>query len=423
MTKAAMNSSTSPALELRAVSKRYDNGTLANENISLTVQQGEIHAIVGENGAGKSTVMKMIYGLEQPTSGAILLHGEEIVLPDPRAAIAARIGLVPQHLELVDSFTVAQNVVLGNEPRKGLWLDRKAATAQVRDVAARFGLDIDPDARAGDLSVGERQRVEIIKTLYRSARLLLLDEPSALLTPQETDRLFAALRRLVSEGMTVVLITHKLAEVREVSDHFTVLRGGRVTGSAPSRQVGDAELAAMIAGRQIAPLQVNRANKSGGTPTVRVRNLDVLDVNGRPQLRKVSFDIAAGEILGIAGVEGNGQSALADVMGGLISPHGGEAAVAEHKITGQGARDARSKGIALIPEDRLHNGVAADMSIAENVISADYFKPPFSRTGWLDMRIARQTAQRMIERFGVSAQSPEVAIGRLSGGNMQKLVL
>jgi simple sugar transport system ATP-binding protein len=411
------------ALELRQVSKRYDNGTLANEDVNLAVKAGQIHAIVGENGAGKSTVMKMVYGLEQPTSGTILLHGSPVTLADPRAAIAARIGLVPQHLELVDSFTVAQNVVLGSEPRRGLWIDKRAAIERVREVSNRFGLEIDPEARAADLSVGEQQRVEIIKTLYRGARLLLLDEPSALLTPQETDKLFSALRKLVVDGVTVVLITHKLAEVREVSDHFTVLRGGRVTGSAPSRQVGDAELAEMIAGRQLPPLQVQRVRKQNDTPLVKVRDLGVSRPDGRSQLRKLSFDIAAGEILGIAGVEGNGQSALADVMGATRAIDQGSITIGDQAFNGQGARAARAAGLTLIPEDRLHNGVAIDMSIAENVIAADYFKPPFSRGGWLDMDVARQAARSMIERFGVSARSADVAIGKLSGGNMQKLVL
>jgi len=411
------------ALELRNVSKRYDNGTLANEDVNINVKAGEIHAIVGENGAGKSTVMKMVYGLEQPTSGSILLHGSPITLNDPRAAIAARIGLVPQHLELIGSFTVAQNVVLGSEPRRGLWLDKRTAIERVREVSARFGLEIDPEARAADLSVGEQQRVEIIKTLYRGARLLLLDEPSALLTPQETDKLFSALRKLVADGVTVVLITHKLAEVREVSDRFTVLRGGRVTGSAPSRQVSDAELAEMIAGRQLPPLQVQRVQKRGEAPLVMVRDLTVQRADGRVQLRNMSFDIAAGEILGIAGVEGNGQSVLADVMGATRSVDQGSISVAGQVFNGQGARAARAAGLTLIPEDRLRNGAAVDMSIAENVIAADYFKPPFSRRGWLDMGAARQTARRLIERFGVSARSADVAIGKLSGGNMQKLML
>ncbi|HET7862793.1 MAG TPA: ABC transporter ATP-binding protein [Burkholderiaceae bacterium] len=412
-----------PVLELREVSKRYANGTLANDRVSLAVARGEIHAIVGENGAGKSTVMKMLYGLEQPSSGAILLEGRPVALRHPRDAIAAGIGLVPQHIELVPSFSVADNVVLGNEPRRGAWLDRRRAADEVRATAARFGLSIDPSAPVRELSIGEQQRVGILKVLYRGARIVLLDEPSAVLPPQQLQALFAALRELVAAGLTVVLISHKLAEVREVSDRFTALRAGRVTGQAESRSASESEIAEMIVGRAVAPLRVARVQARGAQPLVSVRGLAVARTDGRVPLQSVSLDIAAGEILGIAGVEGNGQAPLAEVLAGLEAPAQGDVLLAGQPVGGRGVRAARAAGIAAIPEDRLRDGVAVEMSIADNAMANHYHRPPLSRWGWLAARTARDAAERMLHEYGVVARSADAPIGSLSGGNMQKVVL
>lgn len=412
-----------PLIELREVSKRYANGTLANDLVSLSVERGEIHAIVGENGAGKSTVMKMLYGLEQPSSGRILLEGRTVHLQQPGDAIAAGIGLVPQHIELVPSFTVADNVVLGCEPLRRFWLDRRRAADEVRATAERFGLAVDPLARVEDLSIGEQQRVGILKVLYRGARIVLLDEPSAVLPPQQIEALFAALRQLVAAGLTVVLITHKLAEVREISDRFTVMRGGRVTGRARSRSATEAEIAEMIVGRTVVPLRVQRVQARAAQPLVRARDLSVLHPDGRMPLQQVSFDIAAGEILGIAGVEGNGQAPLAAVLAGLEAPAQGEVQLDGRPVSGHGARAARAAGVAAIPEDRLHDGVAPGMSIIDNAMANRYHRPPLSRFGWLDARSARETAEHMLQEHGVVARSADVHIGSLSGGNMQKVVL
>ena len=411
------------AIELRNVSKRYANGTLANSDVNLRVERGEIHAIVGENGAGKSTVMKMLYGLEQPSGGDILLDGDPICLRSPRDAIAAGIGLVPQHLQLIGSFTVAQNIVLGCEPMRGPLVDRRHAAETVAAVAARFGLQVDPHAQVAGLSVGEQQRVEILKTLYRGARVLLLDEPSAVLTPQEAQALFRALRTLVAAGLTIVLITHKLAEVREVSDRFTVMRGGKVTGQAESRDARDAEIGEMIVGRTVAPLAVSRVCRRAEPAQVAVRGLTLRGSDGRMALDGVSFDIAAGEILGIAGVEGNGQDALVEVLSGMRRPTGGTARLDGQKFADRGVRAARAQRVAVIPEDRLRNGVAAEMSITENLIATAYHQPPYSRLGWLDVGAARGASSRMLADYGVVARSPDDAIGLLSGGNMQKVVL
>jgi len=410
-------------LELREVSKRYDNGTLANDRVSLAIARGEIHAIVGENGAGKSTVMKMLYGLERPSGGEILLEGRPVAFHQPRDAIAAGIGLVPQHIELVPSFSVADNVVLGCEPRRGPWLDRRRAADEVRATAGRFGLEIDPLVPVSELSIGEQQRVGILKVLYRGARIVLLDEPSAVLPPQQVQTLFAAMRLLVGAGLTVVLITHKLAEVREISDRFTVMRAGRVTGRAESRSASEAEIAEMIVGRAVAPLRVQRVQALAAQPLVRARGLSVVRPDGRVPLHPVSFDIAAGEILGIAGVEGNGQAPLAEVLIGLEPPAQGELLLAGRPVGGMGVRTARAAGIAAIPEDRLHDGVAVEMSIADNAMANRYHCPPLSRFGWLDTGAARDEAEHMLREHGVVARSADVPIGSLSGGNMQKVVL
>jgi len=411
-----------PRVELRDVSKRYANGTLASDCVSLRVRRGEIHALVGENGAGKSTVMKMLFGLEQPSAGAILLDGVPCQLRGPREAIAAGIGLVPQHLELLPSFTVAQNVVLGSEPLRHGLVDRLLAERQVRAVSERFGLAVDPSALVSTLSLGEQQRVEILKTLYRGASLILLDEPTAVLTPGETAALFTALRELTRQGLTVLLITHKLSEVLDVSDRFTVLRGGRVTGQAAASEVDAGRLTEMIVGRRMAPLAVARAGKRGSPPLFSVRGLGLQRPDGRAQLNGISFDIAAGEILGIAGVEGNGQGVLADVLAGLRAPDRGRVTLDGAAMAG-GVRAARAAGLAAIPEDRLHNGVAADMSIADNAIAGAYHRPPLSRFGWLSARAVEAMGRRLIERYGVAARGPGQAIGALSGGNMQKIVL
>jgi ABC-type uncharacterized transport system ATPase subunit len=414
---------TTPLLELQAVSKLYPNGTLANDSVSLSIRRGQVHAILGENGAGKSTVMKMLYGLEQPSAGRIVFKGAPVAFNHPRDAIAAGIGLVPQHFKLVPSFTVAQNVVLGCEPTRFGMIDRAAMAASVGDVARRFGLDVDPGAVVAGLSAGEQQRVEILKALYRGAEVLLLDEPTAVLTAQETAQLFTALRQLVGRGLTVILITHKLAEVREVSDRFTVMRAGRVTGHAESGGASEAAITEMIVGRALSPHPFARPGRASEVPLVRVTGLGAARPDGRPELHGVSFEIGAGEILGIAGVEGNGQQALAEILSGLREPGAGAASVNGAAFVGRGVRHARACRVASIPEDRLRDGAAVAMSIIDNVIAVDYHKAPLSRRGWLDEGAAREAAVRVIAEFGVAARSPDMPIGALSGGNMQKVVL
>jgi len=390
----------SPRLELRALAKRYPNGVLANDGIDLRLARGEIHALIGENGAGKSTMVKMLYGLEQPTSGSIVLDGRAVRFDAPQDAIRAGVGLVPQHVQLVPSFSVARNVVLGAEPARWGWLRRGAARQAVRDLARRSGLALDPDALAGTLSLGQQQRVGILKALYRGADLLLLDEPGAVLGPDEAGALYRALRALADTGVSVVLITHKIADVLEVADRYTVLRDGRVVATGCSRDASAAGLAGQIVGRALAPA-IDKAPLRRGAVLLRARAL-TRTTGSAECLDGVSLDVAAGEILGIAGVEGNGQGLLARALAGL-QPREGE--------------------VGLIPQDRLHDGVAPTLSIADNVIASTYRRPSLSRRGWLRRAPVDALARAMIADFGVAAQGPAQPIGALSGGNMQKLVL
>lgn len=412
-----------PKLSATGLSKRYGNGVLANEDVSFQVMPSTIHAIVGENGAGKSTVLKMLYGLEQPDAGSIALDGSPRRFGKPADAIAAGIGLVPQHLKLVPSMSVTENIVLGTEPvRRGL-LDVAQARREVVALAQRYGLALDPDARVDSLAAGEQQRVEIVKALRRGARLLLLDEPSALLTPQETQALFASLKTLVQGGLTVILITHKMAELREVCSDFTVMRAARVVGRGKVAEHRDEAIAEMIMGQPPQTPAVARVDARGRQPLVTVRGLSLLRARGRPELSDVCLDIAPGEILGVAGVEGNGQNRLAEILAGVRRPSAGCAEIDGQDFIGRGARAARGLHVGCVPEDRLQGGVAASMSIAENSAALDYFGPAMSNWGLLRQPSMRERARRMIEKFRVRARDEDVAIGTLSGGNMQKIVV
>ena len=359
-------------LEMRDIVKVYPNGMVANNHVNFSVRKGEIHALVGENGAGKSTLMKILYGLEQPTSGEILLNGQPVSISSPQKAIALGIGMVHQNFMLVPSFTIAQNVVLGSEPTRGRFVDERTAVAITQKLAQEYGLEVDPLAPVEATPVGMRQRVEILKTLYRGADLLILDEPTAVLTPQETDDLFAAVQRLVDQGKTVIFITHKLVEVKEISDRVTVMRRGEVTGCVETSTVSEADIARMMVGRDVF-LTVDKADRPRGERVVEIRNLSCVAETGLPLLTDINLNLYAGEILGIAGVEGNGQTELAEVLSGLRPAALGE--ILRQRASGlkaSNARAARLAGIAHIPEDRLANGVAPDVSIADNLVVDRY---------------------------------------------------
>ena len=409
-------------VSMQEIVKIYPNGVTANKNVNFSVEKGEIHALVGENGAGKSTLMKILYGLEQPTRGEILLNGRRVTINSPHQAIDLGIGMVHQNFMLVPSFTIAQNVVLGREPRKNRFVDGEEAIRITEKLAKEYGLEVDATAPVESTPVGMRQRVEILKTLYRGADLLILDEPTAVLTPQETDALFAAVRRLVNQGKTVIFITHKLVEVKEIADRVTVMRHGAVTGRVNTADVSKEEIARMMVGRELF-LQIDKPPQRRGPVVAQIQKLGYVAPTGRPMLRDLSFQVYAGEILGIAGVEGNGQTELAETLSGLKPATTGDVIVNGQSIGGQDARQVRRAGVAHIPEDRLTNGVALTASIADNLVVDRYDRQPFTRHGVLDPSEIRRQAVDLMQEFDIRAASYDAPIGSLSGGNMQKVVV
>ena len=410
-------------LEARGITKRYPNGVVANDHVDLRVRPGEIHALVGENGAGKTTLMKMLYGLEQPDGGQILLHGHPVTIPNPDAAIKQGIGMVHQHFMLVPSLTIAENIVLGREPtRRGGVLAEEDAARVTAELSERYGLRVDPHARVDVIPVGERQRVEILKTLYRGAEILILDEPTAVLTPQETNDLFRAVRSLVGQGKTVIFITHKLREVKQIADTVTVMQRGKVVGDVRTADVTREEIARMMVGREV----LDRTRKeihARGPLVLEARDLNYVTPDGKRALADVSLQAFSGEILGIAGVEGNGQTELVEVLAGLTPPAAGRIAVNGVDVTGDGPRATREAGVSHIPEDRLELGLAADASIEENLIIDRYYRVPFARAGFLNLRAEAENARTAIADFDVRTPNAKIPARSLSGGNMQKLVV
>ena len=409
-------------LDMRGITKRYPNGVLANDHVNLRVAAGEIHALVGENGAGKSTLMKILYGLEQADSGQIILRGQPAAIPNPDAAIRQGIGMVHQHFMLVPSLTVAENIVLGREPARRGVFRAEAATRVTRELGERYGLRVDPQARVDVIPVGERQRVEILKTLYRGAEILILDEPTAVLTPQETNDLFRAVRALVAQGKTVVFITHKLREVKEISDNVTVMRRGAVVDAVRTADVTREEIARMMVGRAVFD-RIRKPPAQRGPLVLDADNLNYVTPDGKRALADVSLEAYAGEILGIAGVEGNGQTELIAVLAGLTLPAAGRIVVNGADVTGLGARGTREAGVSHIPEDRLELGLAAGATIEENLIIDRYYRAPFSHAGFLDLRAGQENAATAIADFDVRTPSAKLPAANLSGGNMQKLVV
>ena len=413
-----------PIIETQNIVKVYPNGVLANDGISFFVESGEIHALVGENGAGKSTLMKILYGLEQPTSGEILVRSKKVTITNPQDAIALGIGMVHQNFMLIDSFSIAENIILNRETTslRGVQIDRKQAIADTQQLSETYGLYVDPTARVDEVPVGMRQRVEILKALYRGAEILILDEPTAVLTPKETQDLFRAIRGLVDGGKTVVFITHKLREVMEISDRVTVMRDSKKVGTVQTSETNERQLAQMMVGREVF-MQVDKPQVEHGEPVLQAKNLMYTDNVGRPLLKDVSFKVYKNEILGIAGVEGNGQTELAEVLTGLRPPTTGEATVNGKQVLGQGPRTVRENRVAHIPEDRLTNGVAVMSSINDNLIIDRYYRKPFTTSGILSTSKIIENGKQLIKEFGILAQSGEVPVGSLSGGNMQKVVV
>jgi general nucleoside transport system ATP-binding protein len=409
-------------LRLSGITKRFVD-VVANDRIDLVAEGGEIHALLGENGAGKTTLMNVLDGLCRPDEGAIFIDEKPVRFADPGDAIAAGIGMVHQNFMLIPAFTVAENVMLGFEPTGPLgFLDRGSARGEIHELSRRFGLEVDPDALVGELSVGQQQRVEIVKALAREAQTLILDEPTAVLTPQEIEELFTVMRALRQAGRTILFITHKLKEVLAVADRITVIRLGRVVGTARPAETTEQELAALMVGRGV-ELAVTKGPAKPGDTVLEVRGLTVLDESGRVAVDDVSFDVRAGEILAVAGVQGNGQTELARAITGLSSEAQGTVRINGHDVSGAPPKTVLRAGVGNIPEDRQRDGLVGDFTIAENLILDVSDERPFSRGGALDWDAIHRSAEQRVQEFDIRTPSIHFPARTLSGGNQQKVIV
>jgi ABC-type uncharacterized transport system ATPase subunit len=408
-------------LEATGIVKRY-GALVANDHIDLAVARGEIHAVMGENGAGKSTLMSILYGLQRPDEGTIRVRGKEVDFRSALDAIAEGMGMVHQAFKLFNSLSVSENIVYGKEPQRWGLLDRRAARANVAELAARYQLSVDPDAVVRKLSVGVRQRVEILKALYRDAKILILDEPTAVLTPQERDGLFNVMRRLTADGRTILFVTHKIHEVMAVTDRVTVLRDGRVVERMTTRETSEAAIVRAMTGRSIS-LRADKAFGKVGEPALEARELTVASPGERPLLDRVSLTVKAGEIVGVAGVAGNGQTELVEVLIGARRPAAGIVLVHRIDVTAAGVDAHREAGVAYIPEDRASVGTALPASASDNLAIGFQHRPPLSLRGLLDRKAMALRARELIQKFGIRIGNEQLAVGTLSGGNLQKVVV
>ncbi|MBE0452525.1 ABC transporter ATP-binding protein [Roseovarius autotrophicus] len=409
-----------PVLRLDGITKRFGR-LVANDAISLSLHGGEVIALLGENGAGKTTLMNILFGHYTADSGSVELFGQALPQGNPRAALAAGVGMVHQHFTLADNLSVLDNLVLGTQPLWGARLDMAGARAKLARLAQDFGLAVDPDARVGTLSVGERQRVEILKALYRDARILILDEPTAVLTPQQADALFAALRKMVAQGLSIIFISHKLHEVMAIASRVVVLRHGKLMGEVAVTDTDPRALAEMMVGDSISPPEVRAMTP--GPALLELRAVSTPDRGNVRGLHRVDLSLRAGTITGLAGVSGNGQAGLADLIAGTERPSGGEIRLHGTVHAHWSVTKALRAGIARIPEDRHKTGTIADFTLTENAILERYRDAPFARRGWMDWRAARAFAESVIRSYDVRCPGPETRIRLLSGGNMQKLIL
>jgi ABC-type uncharacterized transport system ATPase subunit len=410
-----------PLLELRGITKQFP-GVLANDHVDFELRKGEVHALLGENGAGKSTLMNILYGLYHPDEGEIRLNGKPVRISSPSDAINLGIGMVHQHFMLIPVMTVAENIVLANEPTNGPFLDLAGAEERVRELSSQFGLAVRPEARVSSISVGMQQRAEILKALYRGAEILILDEPTAVLTPQEASELFAITRSLQADGRSIIFISHKLNEVLEIADRITVLRQGKQVDTVPREGATPEGLAKLMVGREVV-LRVDKTKGEPGETLLAVKELSVLDDRDLPACRGVTFEVKAGEIVGLAGVDGNGQSELIDALTGLRKVEAGQIVVGGKDMTNARARDSLDLGVGHIPEDRQVRGLVLDFTLAENLALHDFRKEPDSKWGWLYPRRLIQRATGLLKEFDVRGGGPRTLAASLSGGNQQKVVI
>lgn len=407
-------------LRLDNITKTF-GALVANDAISFQLHEGEVIALLGENGAGKTTLMNILFGHYTADSGDVEVFGEKLPAGNPRATLAAGVGMVHQHFTLADNMTVLENIVLGTQPLWKPGFGRAQAKARILQLVRDYGLSVDPDARVGNLSVGERQRVEILKALYRDARILILDEPTAVLTPQETDDLFATMRKALALGLSVIFISHKLHEVTAISNRVVVLRHGKLVAEALTAETDRHMLAEMMVGEEVTPPKVE--TRTPGKALLELNAVTTPDRGSAPGLKSVDLQVRSGQIIGLAGVSGNGQSALADLVGGLIRPAQGMLTVNGQEPTDWSPRSAVGAGIARIPEDRHKTGTIADFDLTENAVLEQYAQPPYSRKGWMNWGVARDFTRNIIKTYDVRCPGPETRIRLLSGGNMQKLIL
>mgnify|MGYP006271851445 CR=1 FL=1 len=411
------------AVHLDGITKRFP-GVVANDDVDLEVERGTVHALLGENGAGKTTLMNVLYGLYEPTSGTVRLDGEPKTFDSPRDAIDAGIGMIHQHFMLVDPMTVTENITLGNEPRKwgGLAVDRDAAREAIVELSGRYGFDVDPDARIEDVSVGEQQRVEILKALYRGADTLILDEPTAVLTPQEVDELFEVLEELTAQGKTIIFITHKLGEAMRAADGISVLRDGRKVGTVDANETTQEELAELMVGREVL-MDVDRGSAETGDVVASVSDVVVEDDRGVRAVDGVSFDVRGGEVFGIAGVDGNGQSELVEAVTGLQSVDEGDIRFLGEDVTTASRRDRIDAGMAYIPEDRQERGLVMEFDLVENGLLGSQHDPEFAANGRVDWAKTRGHAEAVIDEYDVRPPDADAEAASLSGGNQQKFIV
>ena len=410
------------ALQMKNIVKVYSNGVMANKDVTLCVNEGEIHALSGENGAGKSTLMKILFGEEQATSGEIYVNGKKVNITSPQMAIGLGIGMVHQHFMLVPSLSVTENMIMGVEPKKGIFIDRKYARQQVEEIGKKYNLYIDPDKKISELTVGQKQKVEILKALFRGAKILILDEPTAVLTPQETAELFEELKHLKESGYTIIFISHKLNEIKELCDRITIIRRGVTMGVHNVADVSEEDISRLMVGRDVVQ-KIVKDPAHPGESLLRVKDVKIVDETGTVYVDGVSFSLREGEILGIAGVEGNGQSQLIDAITGMGHISAGSISLRDKDISGASVRKIRSMHIAHIPEDRMTTGVAASLSITENVIADKLSWKRFVRGGVLRRKEMRAYGQEMVDASQILCKSQDVEIGSLSGGNIQKGVV